>query len=390
MQEQLYQLIERCKSELVALSHEIHQNPELGFEEVLASQLICDYLESKGFVVQKSIEELNTAFKATIGHGKTKIAILAEYDALPEIGHGCGHNIISAVACGVAAAFSSVMDQIDGQLIIIGTPAEETGGGKIILLNKGCFDDVDYAMMVHPGSINMVKRGGSALVDVVVTYRGKGAHSSTPEKGINALKALIHTFNALDMLTSEMPKDVNINGYIKEGGTASNIIPDKASAEFCIRAKTMLDLKVAKDKIIQAINASEMLTSAKAEYVFGLPYAERYPNNVMAEHFKKHLEDLNEIVIYPEPYIKLGSSDVGNVSLKIPTIHPYIRIGDDLKSHTTVFTEASISSLSDDMLIKGAKALSALAYEIFSQEALRNEIQKSFLEQVPDYSSFEF
>lgn len=386
--------IEANKSELLEVSHRVHSMPELGFQEYKTSAYLCDYLTRLGYQVQRGIGPFETAFKARIGNPDSgvRVAVLAEYDALPNIGHGCGHNIISAVACGVAKGFEHALKdrQINGELILIGTPAEETGGGKIELLNIGAFEDVDFVMMVHPGSNNMVMRGGTALVELDIAFEGRRAHSSSPEKGINALKALIHTFNGIDMLQSEFPLGININGIVKEGGEASNIIPARASGEFIIRGLKLMDLQSVKHKLINVIQASEVLTGAKAVYEFKLPYAERYSNAVMDERFKTILEAMGETVQYPDPSAKLGSSDIGNVSLVKPSIHPYVKIGNDLRAHTRSFTEAAVSSEADEMVITASKAMAELAYAIFTEPDFRARITEAFKAQVPDYSNFVF
>ncbi len=395
MNQQIMEKIEQNKAGIIGVSHDIHKTPELGFEEYKSSSRLCDYLETLGFRVERGIGRFETAFVAKLGKKSEKgvtIAVLAEYDALPKIGHGCGHNIIAAAACGAACGFSDVLSKggFDGELRIIGTPAEESGGGKIELLKLGVFRNVDYAMMVHPGSINMVHRGGTALVEFNVSYKGKSAHSSSPENGINALKAIISTFNGIDAIQGEFPMGININGIIKEGGDASNIIPDLASAEFLIRGLRLMDLKMVKSKLIQVVKSVEILTGAQAEYTFELPYAERYPNVVMGECFKEIMEALGEEVSYPEKNVKMGSSDIGNVSLCIPTIHPYVKIGTDLQSHTLQFTEAAMGTEGDEMLIKASIAMAELAYRIFVDEALRTEINSEFETTVPDYKGFEF
>ncbi len=395
MNKQIIDRIEHDKTEIINISHDIHGMPELGFEEFKASKRLCDYLEGLGFQVERGIGKFETAFVAKLGKKTEKgvtVAILAEYDALPKIGHACGHNIIAAAACGVASGFSQLLSNpaFDGELHIIGTPAEESGGGKIELLKLGIFEDVNYAMMVHPSSTNMVHRGGTALVAFHVAFEGKNAHSSSPENGINALKALICTFNGIDAIQGEFPMGININGIIREGGDASNIIPDKASGEFLIRGLRLMDLKIIKEKLIRVVKSAEILTGAKANYSFELPYAERYPNHVMGDYFKMIMEELGESVSYPDKNIKLGSSDIGNVSLCIPTIHPYVKIGDDLYGHTLAFTAAAIDTQADDMLIKASKAMAELTYRIFVDETLRNEINHEFKTTVPDYKGFEF
>lgn len=384
----IYKKIDDEKEMIIEISHGIHSRPEIGFEEYESSKLLADYLFKLGYDVTLGIEDLETAFLAKIGSGRPRVAILAEYDALPNIGHGCGHNVIAAVACGVATGFSK--EHFQGTLYVIGTPAEENAGGKIELINRGIFDDIDYAMMVHPSSVNMVQRGGTSLVELKIEYHGQRAHSSAPEAGVNALNALIQTFNGIDALYREFPIGINVNGIITSGGEASNIIPGFSSGEFIIRGQRLLDLKTVKVKIESIIESVEKLTGAKAGYEFALPYAERYPNALMGQVFKDALEALDEKVLYPEKNVKLGSSDIGNVSLKIPVIHPYIKIGDDLKAHTLMFTEASKSPQADHMIIKASKALSSVAHRLLTDKDFQKQVDQAFMTQVPDYKDFSF
>jgi metal-dependent amidase/aminoacylase/carboxypeptidase family protein len=234
----------------------------------------------------------------------------------------------------------------------------------------------------------MVKRGGTALVELDISYEGKRAHSSSPENGINALKALIHTFNGIDLLQNEFPLGINVNGIIKEGGEASNIIPARASGEFIIRGLRLMDLKTVKQKLINIIESTEVLTGAKATYTFKLPYAERYSNAIMDDRFKRIMESLGQAV--HDPSAKLGSSDIGNVSLVKPSIHPYVKIGDNLRAHTMSFTEAAIAEEADAMVITASKALAELAYDIFTEVDFRKQIEDAFKAQVPDYTNFVF
>lgn len=379
--------IDLIKDELLELSEKIHGNPEVAFKEYKASQWIIDLLEKHGFDVSEKIGGLDTAFKARF-KGKKEgptVAFLAEYDALPEIGHGCGHNIIAACSVGAAIGLSKIMKEIQGDVLLIGTPAEEGGGGKIILLEQNEFDGVDYALMIHPtSSRSIIGRGGLAATRVTVNFKGKAAHSSSPENGVNALAAVIQVFNGIDALRPTFDMKSNINGIITQGGGASNIIPEYASCDFSVRAKTLEELKNLVGKIKRVVEAAEKLTGAKATVDIGKMYAERYPNMPMAEAFKSNMESLREKMGYPDPNKKVGSSDIGNVTLKIPAIHSYLAIANDsVNSHSLEFTKFSNSPRAKEIAIRGAKGLAMTGYDILISENLRNKINKEFEEKVP-------
>jgi amidohydrolase len=378
--------VENIRSEMLALSRNIHDNPELAFEEFKSAGFIKAMLERHGFTIEDKIGGLDTAFKGTFvgaGDGPT-VAFLAEYDALPDVGHGCGHNLIAAVSVGAAAALSKRMKDMGGTLVLMGTPAEERGGGKIILLEKGAFKGIDYALMTHPSTENMVNRGGLATTSVHLAFRGRAAHSAAPENGINALQAVIQTLNLLDSVRVQMPLKATTNAIITHGGAASNIIPDYARCELCVRAATVADLKTVLAMLQKIVSTVESLTGAQADYRNTLLYAERYSNLAIDEVFKKYLEQLGETVEYPDPTAKVGSSDIGNVSLVMPAIHAYFKIADDtVNAHSKDFAAAAISDYAHDMTVKAAKALSCTAYEILSDQDLRSRIKKEFDEKVP-------
>lgn len=379
--------IDSIENELLELFEKIHDNPEVSFSEYKASGWIIDLLKKHGFEISEKIGGLDTAFKARFKGKKEgpKVAFLAEYDALPEIGHGCGHNIIATCSVGAAIGLSKIMKELDGEVLLIGTPAEEGGGGKIILLEQNEFDDVDYALMIHPtSSRSIIGRGGLAATRVTVEFEGKAAHSSTPEKGINALNAVIQVFNGIDALRATFDMKSNINGIITKGGEAANIIPEYARCDFSVRAKTLDELKNLVEKIKKVVNASEVLTGAKATVDIGKMYAERYPNMVMAEAFKSNMKLLGEEMGYPDPEQKVGSSDIGNVTLKIPAIHSYLAIANDnVNSHSIEFTRYAKSPRAKEIAIKGAKGLAMTGYGILKDEALREKINKEFQEKVP-------
>lgn len=381
--------LENIREELISLSKKIHENPELAFKEYKAVENITRLLDKHGFKIEKGIAGLDTAFRAEYkgkGDGPT-IAYLAEYDALPEIGHGCGHNLIAAISTGAAIGLSKIADKINGTIVLLGTPGEERGGGKVTMVNQGVFDDIDYALMMHPSVSNMICRGGLATRGLEIEYFGKSSHSAAPEFGINSLQAVIQTFNAIDNLRALFPLKSNVNGIITEGGTASNIIPDYAAATFSVRADTVKDLKVVVDYIENAVESIEKLTGARAKITRTKVYAERYPNRLIAERLKENIAQFGEKMEYPHPNMKYGSSDIGNVGLKVPIIHSYFKIAElGVNGHSIEFTKAAASDKANEQLIKTAKALALTGFDIFDNKELQADIYEEFNKTVPKYS----
>lgn len=388
LKEQATKTIDALRAELVNLSHDIHANPETSLTEYKSVEFIAQVLRNHGFEVQVGIGGLETAFIATKqGKGPgPHVAVMAEYDSLPGIGHACGHNVIATCAVGAFMGTSSVMDDFDGTLSIIGTPGEEADGGKIILLEAGVFDNVDFALMIHPTSgKSLIGRGGRAATSIEVTFKGKSAHSSNPGRGINALNAVISTFNHIDMLRPTFEMQDNVNGIITNGGLAANIIPGEASCEFSLRARTLIDLEKLAEKVKIAANSAAQLTGATPEIHVHRMYAERYPNLPMGEAFKANMATLGEEMHVANPNGMYGSSDVGNVSIKLPAIHDYLWIAPaGVNSHNIEFTAASISERADDVCIKGAKGLAMTAIDIFSSTEFQHEIKESHKKQVPE------
>lgn len=378
------------REEILCLSRNIHANPELGFEEHKAVAFISELLEAHGFQAQKAYCGMPTSFRADAGaEGGPTVAFLAEYDALSGVGHGCGHNIISACSTGAFLALASVIKECKGRVCIIGTPAEEGGAGKVKLLQKGGFDDIQYALMMHPsaGKSNIVGRGGRAASTVTVSFYGKGAHSSVPKNGINALSAVISVFNQIDLLRPCFDPQDNINGIIKDGGTAANIIPEYASCSFCIRADTMKRIYELLDMVKICVENAERLTGARAEMACGDISAERYPNKPMCEAFKNNMAELGIQMSWPDPKKQYGSSDIGNVSIKLPAIHDYLSITSDetIQAHTTQYAQAAIAPQAEDICIKGTKGLAMTGYDILSNAGFRQEINAYHSSQIPDY-----
>ncbi len=388
MKERILKRADELKAELLRLSHDIHANPETSFEEVRAAAWQKELLEKHGFEVEAPFCGMETAFRAVKKSGKPGpvVAFLSEYDALNGLGHACGHNIIAASSVGAGLALASLLDETGGEVQVVGTPGEEGGGGKVFMVERGAFKGVDFALMMHPSTKNIIGRGGLAAQGVRVEFRGRAAHSATPDKGINALTSLIALFNGIDTLRQVWPNSAKINGIVTKGGSASNIIPELAEALFTVRASTKKELLAMFADLQRAADAAARLTGAEV-VVEGEPvYAERYSNSVMGEAFKRNMETLGERMEYPDPKERVGSSDVGNVSLEIPTIHEYLAIADtSVAGHTPEFREASLSPRGDEVVLLGAKGLALTGWDLLTDERLREAAKAEYLEKAAPF-----
>ena len=380
--------VESLKDELLALSHYIHENPELSWEEYKAADAICALLEKHGFAAERNYCGFPTAFRAAKKgrEGGPRIAFMAEYDALPEIGHGCGHNVIATISVGAFLAAAAVVENFAGEVVLIGTPGEENGGGKVLLLEKGGFDDIDFAMMIHPstGKQQLLGRGGRACCEISAAYTGKAAHSSNPASGINALNAVISLFNHIDMMRPLFDPEDNINGIITHGGVASNVIPEYARATFTARSDTMFHLKKLVERVATAAKTAETLTGAKLDFHVGPMYSERYMNRPMEEALQKNAVALGEEMIFAKPMPGLGSSDAGNVSIAIPTMHEYLSIQfEPVNCHHSDFAAAAISARADEACLIGAKGLAMTTVDILVDPEFQDVIRRSHRAQIP-------
>lgn len=344
--------------------------------------LLSGLVEDAGFAVERGVAGLDTAFKARYpgaGDGPT-VAFVAEYDALPELGHACGHNIIGTASTGAALAIRAVMDQLPGTIMLIGTPAEEKGGGKIIMVDNGVFDDVDAAMMVHPSTKTMTTRESLAANSLAFEYFGKSAHAAaTPDHGINALDACIQTFNNINALRQHLPDDVRIHGIISHGGDAANIVPEYAAAQFIARAARSDDSLKVVEQVIRCAEAAATAMGAELKVTRGAHYANMIPNPTLARLFAQNLEQLGEPAQTPDVNERMGSTDMGNVSQAVPAIHAYITIADDdVKGHTPAFRAAAISERGHAGLIKAAKAMAMTAVELLTNPDLAAQARREF------------
>ena len=373
--------LDEKSGDLIDLGRRIFDNPELKFEEYKAMEWLTEELEAEGFSVERGVGGVDTAFIGRCpkgGDGPT-IAFLSEYDALPGLGHACGHNLIAAIGLGAGLGLCSVMDRLDGRLMVIGTPAEEGGGGKVDLIDAGVFDEVDVAMMVHPSDRTLVGRGSLGVQELKFDFYGEAAHaSSQPEEGINALDAVIATFNNVNALREHIKESSRIHGIITDGGEKPNIVPEHASAYFYVRAAEPEDLDELLEKVKNCARAGSLATGTELEInEEGHGYQPMQPNPVLADLVKENFEALGEEV---EDYEGgMGSTDMGDVSQKVPAVHPYIRIADeDTPAHSKAFAEASNSDMGYSAMLVAAKALAMAGIDVLGDEEKYREIVESF------------
>jgi amidohydrolase len=362
---------------LLALSHSIHGHPELAFEEVRACEWVSDAAAAGGLTVEKGACDLSTALVGTAGSGPLVIAICAEYDALPEIGHACGHNVIAAAAVGAATALAAVADDLGITVKLMGTPAEEGGGGKIYMLERGAFEGVHAAMMVHPAPVEMLQMSCLAVSHFNVHYRGHEAHASAfPEEGVNAGDALIVAQVAIGLLRQQMRARDQVHGIVTRGGEAPNVIPAHTTADYCVRAATLDDLAVLEPRVHACFEAGALATGTTLSIEPRSPaYSHFEPDAPMQSLYRRNAEALGRR--FPEVPERAmgGSTDMANVSLVIPSIHPLLGI-DSLPAvnHQREFAGASAAPPADEAVRDGAIAMAWTVIDLATDQAERERL----------------
>lgn len=367
--------LDDARDDLIALSHRIHAHPEIGFEEERAAAWLCDDLSARGFSVTRGVGGLPTAFVARAGSGPLHVAFCAEYDALPGIGHACGHNMIAAMAVGAAAAAARVADDVGLTVSVIGTPAEEGGGGKILMLDRGVFAGVHAAMMVHPAPMDVVEQPFLACTQFEVKYTGKEAHASAfPERGINAADALTVAQTAIGCLRQHIRQTDRIHGIVTHGGDAPNIVPALTKAHYIVRAKTLAELDEIHGKVVRCFEAGALATgSTLAISEDHPPYAEVKPDVDIAAFYRRNVTELGRFLPDLGPLLErmAGSTDMGNVSLAIPSIHPMIGIESlPAVNHQPEFTAHCATPVADKAVMDGALAMAWTAVDLARDAAM--------------------
>jgi amidohydrolase len=328
-------------------------------------------LEENGFAVERGVGGLPTSFVATLAAQQAgpTVAFLAEYDALPGLGHACGHNLIGTASVGAALAVQSVLPELAGTVQVIGTPGEEGGGGKVYLVDAGAFDGVDAAMMIHPSSRSMTRRSSLTSYKVSIEFFGKAAHAAAkPDEGINALEAMILTFNGINAVRQHLRDDARVHGVITHGGEAPNIVPDYTAARFYVRAADTSYAEQVLERVRACAEGAGQATGARLEFK---EYAPRYetmiPNARLADLMEANMTALGIEVAAPAADERMGSSDMGNVSQVVPALHPYIAIGpDEMGGHTVAFREAAASPAGHEGMVRAAKAMAMTAVDLLA------------------------
>jgi len=365
--------VERARPEILELSHSIHSHPEPAFEEVQAAAWVAEALKRHGFAVEHPAGSLATAVRAIrrgggVGSGP-RIGILAEYDALPGLGHGCGHNTIAASGVGAALALASIADELPGEIVFLGTPAEERGSGKGIMIEDGLFEGLDAALLYHPCDRNHVEVHPVASEDVDVVFSGLQAHASEPWLGKNALDALISLFVAVGLWRQELRPTAQVHGIIREGGTAANIIPERTSAWFMIRSDNDAELTRMRERFRQLCEAAALATGTTVQVDISGGATTMRNNSVLVERFRANMaaygiHDEGDDSIY-------GSTDMANVSHVCPTIHPDLAIAaDGTPGHSILFRDAAASPQGDETTLLAATLIAQTAYELFADPNL--------------------
>lgn len=352
------------------LSARLHGEPETAFEEHHAAALLTDWLDKEGFAVTRGVAGLETAFTGSYGAGRPRIAFLLEYDALPGLGHGCGHNLIAAGGLTAATALArALLPDTPGSVLVIGTPGEEGGGGKIVELDAGVFDEIDAALMFHPADRSIPWRRSLACTHFRIQFRGVAAHAAkNPEQGRNALAAVIQFFNATDALRQHIADGARMHGVITKGGTAPNVVPDLTEAEFLVRHPSTDGVVALAARVADCARAAALATGTDVEISEPTPlYAERNNNLTIASRMAGYLTAAGVEVSEPSPEDPAGSSDIGNVSQRLPCIHPYLGIAPlGTPGHSVAMREAAAAPAAGQLMLKAAGALARTGADLLT------------------------
>ncbi|MFC1903363.1 M20 family metallopeptidase [Chloroflexota bacterium] len=378
---QVISAVDTRRQQLGELSLRIHDNPELGLREAKAVAWLTDYLKKNGFSVETGICRLPTAFRATYGKGEPVVAILAEYDALPGLGHACGHNLIATSAVGAGVAAKLAIDRFGGSVLVIGTPGEEIKGGKIIMADRRAFDGVDIAMMIHPGVADSAITYFLACQSLEVEFFGRPAHAAArPEEGINALEAMLQSFAAINSLRQHIKSTARIHGIITDGGEAPNVVPAHSAGTFIVRAEDDSYLDELKERVINCFSGAATATGARLEYKWQkVRYGPMRNNLTLARLFRRNMQSLGRRMQLSDPRNSIGSSDMGNVSQLVPGIHPSVAIAPmKVLLHSPQFASAAVSEAGLCGLFDAAKALAMTVVDLVANPEAVSRVKEEF------------
>ena len=370
-------MVEGHLAELVALSHDLHAHPETSFEEHRSSKAVADMLE--GFDVTTGAFGMPTAFSARAGSGPLVVALCAEYDALPDVGHACGHNVIAAAAVGAGLALAQVADEVGLTVLVLGTPAEEGGGGKILMLERGAFEGVHAAMMVHPWPEDRLTGRCLAVSHFDVTFSGRAAHASAaPWEGVNALDAMTVSQVAIGLLRQQLRPGHQVHGVVLQGGTAANVIPDTVLGRFMCRTQTLADLELLEPRVRACFDAGAQATGATVSIEELSPaYSQMESDPALLAAYRANAEALGRRFVHDDGGAPLPtfSTDMANVSLAVPTIHPLIGIeAHGAVNHQHAFAAACATRSADAAVRDGATALAWTAIDAATDQGLREHL----------------
>jgi amidohydrolase len=381
LKQQVQAEVDRLAPDLLAVSQFLHANPELAYEERQAAELFTDILEQHGFAVTRNVANLPTAFTGEAGSGAPRIAFLAEYDALPGLGHACGHNLIGTASLGAALAVKSVLDRVAGTAFLVGCPAEEKGGGKIALVEAEVFAGTDAAMLVHPSNRTEMVKLALGMRELTVEFIGKASHAAAaPDQGINALDAAVLAYTGISVMRQQVRSDARIHGIITHGGQAPNIIPEYAAARFYVRALDLVYMDDLFGRVVSCCEAAAQATGCQVKLASaGKDYHPYKPVYGLAEMFQRNLESLGETVDQGPVDRELGSTDVGNVSQVIPTIQPMVQICQrEVACHMVAFAEAAASDIGHRAMFAAAKAMAMTAVDLLTDPAALARVAAEF------------
>lgn len=374
-----------CSDDLLVASRAIHALAEIGFEEVESSRLLSAVIERHGFHVERGVSGMPTAFVARRGSSGPHVAFLCEYDALRGLGHACGHNLIATSSAGAGIALAKVLEGrgVDARVTIVGTPAEEGGGGKIPLCADGLFDDCDAVLIFHPSDRTAAMQYALACTHWAWTFRGKAAHAAGhPDHGINALDAFVHAYNGISLWRQQLRDDARVHGFIIEGGTAPNIIPELTRGEYLTRARDGEYLRGMNVRFRAIFEAAARATGCELQLDERETYLDLRSNAVLAERTSVHLADVGLVEDVVVPWARTGSTDVGDVSYAAPTLHPEFAITDDgIGPHTHAFREAAITPRAEQAMLQAAEVLARVGADVILDADLRARVRDAFAAQ---------
>ncbi len=367
---------------LVEASHQIHAHPELGFDEHFAHDLLADLLADEGLQPERGAFGLPTAFRARRGSEGPTIAVCCEYDALPGIGHACGHNVIATAGLGAGLAAAALAEEVGGSVVILGTPAEEGGGGKVFMLERGAFADVDAAMMVHPAGADLRSMAAIAIQQLWVTYEGRAAHAAAaPHKGRNALDAAVLGYVNVAALRQHIRSDERVHGIFTEAGDKPNIVPSHTAAQWYVRAGTLSRLQPLKERVLACLQAGADAAGCTMAHEWKDPaYADLRDNDPMLDAYAANAVRLGRQVVAPPPGAAVvGSTDMGNVSYAVPSIHPMIAVAPPTMSiHTPEFAVHAAGEGGDRAVVDGAKAMAMTVADLWLRPEALAEVRAAF------------